>query len=206
MHITQWPSVAYPTPAFVASPCLALCCISRTPCSKFLAACSRPPTIIFAVAAAAVLALCSRHCHLFCCTLTTLYNILYATATDVPGVMTATGMDCMLTPLCKIGGLDWISNHHWLYWYDAKEPWVHYAIASSFDLWSSGLYLAVFSDFQGAVMSLPQSWRQRYENMVEVICLLAKVNVGISHADIRAAEIPEYKLFVALSQADTEAY
>jgi hypothetical protein len=42
----------------------------------------------------------------------TLYTRLYATATDVPGVMTVTGTNHILTPLRKAGGLDWISDHH----------------------------------------------------------------------------------------------
>jgi hypothetical protein len=34
----------------------------------------------------------------------TLYNRLYVTATDVPGVMTATGMNRILSPSHKAGG------------------------------------------------------------------------------------------------------
>jgi hypothetical protein len=134
------------------------------------------------------------------------YTRLYATATDVPGVMTVTGTNRILTPSRKAGGLDWISDHHRLYWYNEDEPWVHYAIAPSFDLWSSGSYLKVFSDFHGAVVSLPPGWRERYEHMLHIIRLLADVNVGITPADVKAAEIPEYTLSVEFSSADAEVY
>jgi hypothetical protein len=75
-----------------------------------------------------------------------------------------------------------------------------------FDLWSSGPYLKVFSDFHGTVVSLPPGWRERYEHMLYVICLLANVNVGITPADVKAVEIPEYTLSVDFSSADAEVY